>query len=187
MRLPGFLNSADPSVMQVIASIPAGSALYVPNPSPQAQYLVETNPAYTSLTAFHGSQYLVDRLGKTPSDYTFLGDSYFDQQYVQQQIVSATGQTFLGGTFVNASTQMQQLVTNAGDQAQRLGLNFGQALSDEQKASLTQNIVWYVPVQVNGATVLAPKLYLAPGNVALTGGTIAAKDVSLAGASVNNS
>ncbi|WP_146926552.1 hemagglutinin repeat-containing protein [Asaia bogorensis] len=40
---------------------------------------------------------------------------------------------------------------------------------------------------MNGATVLAPKLYLAPGNVALTGGTIAAKDVSLAGASVNNS
>ncbi len=187
LRLPGFVNSADPSVMQVIASIPAGSALYVPNPSPQAQYLVETNPAYTSLTAFHGSQYLVDRLGKTPSDYTFLGDSYFDQQYVQQQIVSATGQTFLGGTFVNASSQMQALVTNGADQAQRLGLNFGQALSDEQKASLTQNIVWYVPVQVNGATVLAPKLYLAPGNVALTGGTIAAKDVSLAGSSVTNS
>ncbi|NVN02093.1 two-partner secretion domain-containing protein [Asaia spathodeae] len=187
LRLPGFLNSADPSVMQVITSIPAGSALYVPNPSPQAHYLVETNPAYTSLTAFHGSQYLVDRLGKSPSDYTFLGDSYFDQQYVQQQIVSATGQTFLGGTFVNASSQMQALVTNGADQAQRLGLTFGQALSDEQKASLTQNIVWYVPVQVNGATVLAPKLYLAPGNVALTGGTIAAKDVSLAGSSVNNS
>ncbi len=187
LRLPGFLNSADPSVMQVITSIPAGTALYVPNPSPQAHYLVETNPAYTSLTAFHGSQYLVDRLGKSPSDYTFLGDSYFDQQYVQQQIVSATGQTFLGGTFVNASSQMQQLVTNAGDQAQRLGLTFGQALSDEQKASLTQNIVWYVPVQVNGATVLAPKLYLAPGNVALSGGTIAAKDVSLAGSSVTNS
>ncbi|RUT27347.1 hypothetical protein C0V97_01625, partial [Asaia sp. W19] len=44
-----------------------------------------------------------------------------------------------------------------------------------------------MPVQVNGATVLAPKLYLAPGNVALSGGTIAAKDVSLAGSSVTNS
>ncbi|WP_336763398.1 hemagglutinin repeat-containing protein [Asaia sp. VD9] len=42
-------------------------------------------------------------------------------------------------------------------------------------------------MQVNGATVLAPKLYLAPGNVALSGGTIAAKDVSLAGSSVTNS
>ncbi|GBR10117.1 hypothetical protein HW511_10310 [Asaia siamensis] len=128
-------------------------------------------------------QYLVDRLGKTPSDYTFLGNSYFDQQYVQQQIVSATGQTFLGGTFVNASSQMQALVTNRADQAQRLGLTFGQALSDEQKASLTQNIVWYVPAQVNGATVLAPKLYLAPGNVALSGGTIAASDAALLSAS----
>ncbi|WP_025824754.1 beta strand repeat-containing protein [Asaia astilbis] len=187
LRLPGFLNTADPSVMQVISSIPAGSALYIPNPSPQAQYLVETNPAYTSLTAFHGSQYLVDRLGKTPSDYTFLGDSYFDQHYVQQQIISATGQTFLGDSFVNATTQMQALVSNGADQAHRLGLNFGQALSVEQKASLTENIVWYVPVQVDGRTVLAPKLYLAPGNVALTGATIAAKDVSLAGSSVTNS
>ncbi|GBQ11032.1 hypothetical protein [Acetobacter cerevisiae] len=78
----------------------------MPNSSPDAHVLIETNPAYTSLTAFHGSEYLLDRLGDQPQDYTFLGDSAFDQQYVQQQIVSATGQTFLGGTFTTASTRI---------------------------------------------------------------------------------
>jgi filamentous hemagglutinin len=56
-----------------------------------------------------------------------------------------------------------------------------------QQAGLTSDIVWFVPEEVGGRTVLAPKLYLAPGDVALQGATIAAKNVSLTAGGLNNS
>ncbi|MCP1195071.1 hemagglutinin repeat-containing protein [Acetobacter senegalensis] len=187
LALPGFTGAAAASVSQVISSVPAGKALYVPNPTPDAHVLIETNPAYTSLTAFHGSEYLLDRLGDQPQDYTFLGDSTFDQQYVQQQIVSATGQTFLGGTYNTASSQMQALLDNAVSESNQLGLSLGQGLSSAQQAALTSDIVWYQNEEVDGQTVLVPKLYLAPGHEALTGASISGKNVSLTAASVTNS
>ncbi|MCH4091118.1 two-partner secretion domain-containing protein [Acetobacter sp.] len=185
--LPGFISTSTPTVSQLIASVPGGKALYVPDTSPTANYLIETNPSYTSLNAFHGSEYLLDRLGDDYKTYTFLGDATFDQQYVQQQIVSATGQTYLGGTYTTASSQMEALLNDAADQASSLGLTLGAALTDAQKAKLTSDIVWYVNKVVDGRTVLVPELYLAPGHEALTGATISATDVSVTAGSLTNS
>ncbi|MGO2958021.1 MAG: beta strand repeat-containing protein [Acetobacter sp.] len=187
LTLPGFSGTTDPTASQVIASVPAGTALYVPNPAPDAHVLIETNPAYTSLTAFHGSEYLLDRLGDQPQDYTFLGDSTFEQQYVQQQIVSATGQTYLGGTYNTASSQMEALLGNAANESSQLGLTLGQGLSAAQQSALTSDIVWYVNEEVNGIAVLVPKLYLTPGHEALTGASISAKNVSITGGTITNS
>ncbi|WP_048847842.1 hemagglutinin repeat-containing protein, partial [Acetobacter indonesiensis] len=187
LSLPGFTGTTDPSTAQLIASVPAGKALYVPTSTSDAHYLIETNPAYTSLTAFHGSEYLLDRLGDQPQDYTFLGDSAFDQQYVQQQILTATGQTFLGGTYNTASSQMQALLDNAVTESSQLGLSLGQGLSSAQQAALSSDIVWYQNEEVDGKTVLVPKLYLAPGHEALTDTTISGRNVSLTAGSITNS
>ncbi|WP_264802291.1 hemagglutinin repeat-containing protein, partial [Acetobacter indonesiensis] len=187
LSLPGFTGTTDPSTAQLIASVPAGKALYVPSSNPDAHYLIETNPAYTSLTAFHGSEYLLDRLGDQPQDYTFLGDSAFEQQYVQQQILTATGQTFLGGTYNTASSQMQALLDNAANESSQLGLTLGQGLSSAQQAALSSDIVWYQNEVVDGKTVLVPKLYLAPGHEALTDTTISGRNVSLTAGSISNS
>lgn len=185
--LPGFASTSTPTISQLIASVPGGKALYVPDTAPSANYLIETNPAYASLTAFNGSEYLLDRLGDNYRTYTFLGDATFDQQYVQQQIIGATGQTFLGGTYNTAATQMQALLDDAANQSAALGLTLGSALTDAQKAELTSDIVWYVDKVVDGKTVLVPELYLAPGHEALTGATISATNVSVQAGSLTNS
>lgn len=187
LTLPGFSTAADTSVSKVLAAIPGATALYVPNPSPTARYLIETNPQYTSQKAFDGSEYLLDRLGAQPQNYVFLGDDSFDQRYVQQQIITATGQSYLGSTYTTAATQMQALIDNAAAQSTSLGLTLGQALTPIQQSQLTSDMVWYVSEDVGGKSVLVPKLYLAPGHEALTGATIAAKDVSLTASSITNS
>jgi filamentous hemagglutinin len=185
--LPGFGSAGTPTVNQLILSIPGGKALYVPNPSPTAGYLIETNPRYASQKAFDGSEYLLDRLGAQPQDYVFLGDDSFDQSYVRQQIITATGQSYLGTTYTTAAAQMQALVDNAATQSASLGLTLGQALTPTQQSQLTSDMVWYVSEDVGGKSVLVPKLYLASGHEALTGATITAKNVSLTASSVTNS
>ena len=182
-----YVPSAD--LKAVVASIPGGGTLFVPDPSPSVHYLLETNPRYATFAGLYGSDYLLGRLGHSMGDYRFLGDSGFDTQYVQQQIVSATGQTFLGGSYQAANEQMQTLLDNASRQSDQLGLTFGQALTSDEQSRLTDNIVWYVPVSVNGQTVLVPKLYLAPGKVKLANGGVisAGNDLSLQGGSISNS
>lgn len=193
--LPGF-NSGDrptqtlPSagISGVLDSLSAGHTLFVPNRSPSVHYLLETNPRYASFAGLHSSDYLLGRLGHSMGDYRFLGDGGFDARYIQQQIVSATGQVFLGGTYQTADQQMHSLLDNAANQAKELGLTFGVALTPEQQEKLTHSIVWYVPVNVDGQMVLAPKLYLAPGEEQLaSGGVIAAKTITLSANEVTNS
>ncbi|MBE7618480.1 hypothetical protein GL297_02320 [Komagataeibacter sp. FXV2] len=147
----------------MISSIPGGSALFIADPDPSAHYLIETNPRYATFRGFYGSQCLVNRLGDNTADYEFLGDSYFDTEFIQQQIVASTGQIFLGSSHETANEQMELLLDNAVSESNALDLTFGVALTASQQATLTQNIVWYVPETVDGRSVLAPKLYLAPG------------------------
>ncbi|KON63250.1 filamentous hemagglutinin [Komagataeibacter europaeus] len=187
MTLPGFATSSDPTIPTVISAIPGGSALFIADPDPSAHYLIETNPKYATFSGFYGSQYLVNRLGDNTADYEFLGDSYFDTEFIQQQIVASTGQTFLGSSYETANEQMELLLDNAVSESNALDLTFGAALTASQQAALTQNIVWYVPETVDGRSVLAPKLYLAPGQATLTDGAeISATNVSLTGSSINN-
>ncbi|MDT8870785.1 hypothetical protein RAA17_05595 [Komagataeibacter rhaeticus] len=187
MTLPGFATSSDPTIPTVISAIPGGSALFIADPDPSAHYLIETNPKYATFSGFYGSQYLVNRLGDNTADYEFLGILYFDTEFIQQQIVASTGQTFLSSSYETANEQMELLLDNAVSESNALDLTFGVALTASQQAALTQNIVWYVPETVDGRSVLAPKLYLAPGQATLTDGAeISATNVSLTGSSINN-
>ncbi|EGG78634.1 Filamentous hemagglutinin [Gluconacetobacter sp. SXCC-1] len=189
LSLPGFSASSDPTIATIVASVPGGQALFVPDPLPDAHYLIETNPRYATLSGFYGSQYLLNRLGDDTADYYFLGDATFDTDYVQQQIVAATGQTFLGGSYLLASDEMKILLDNAATEDNALGLTLGDALTSQQQAALTQDIVWYVTEEVDGKSVLVPKLYLAAGTATLTddGAVIGGRNVSLTAGSVTNS
>ncbi|MDF7675093.1 hypothetical protein PT277_05100 [Acetobacteraceae bacterium ESL0709] len=69
-------------------AIPGGKALYVPDPSPQAHYAIETNPRYSTMQGLYGSNYLLDKLSNNREDYQFLGDNGFDERYVQQQKIT---------------------------------------------------------------------------------------------------
>lgn len=50
---------------------------------------------------------------------------------------------------------------NSTTQAQELDLKLGAALTKEQQANLTQDIVWYVKTKVKGKDVFVPKVYFA--------------------------
>ncbi|WP_172822937.1 hemagglutinin repeat-containing protein [Granulibacter bethesdensis] len=187
--IPGI--GSGPSTSQIIASVAGGNALFIPNPAPQAHYLIETNPNYTTFKGFYGSQYLLDRLGaNSQTTPPFLGDAYFDTRYVAQQISDATGHATLSAAYSTEQAQMVALLNNAASQSQALGLQIGVDLTSEQVAGLDKDIVWYVPRIVNGQTVLVPQLYLAAGSrdkVLSDGAVLSGKDVTLKAAGLYNS
>ncbi|WP_198555889.1 hemagglutinin repeat-containing protein, partial [Rahnella sp. AA] len=141
---------------------------------------IETAPAYTDESKFIGSAYFMNRLNLTPDyDYKFLGDAAFDTRYVDNAVLSQTGQRYIGGTGSDLA-QMQYLIDNAAGQQAGLGLQLGVSLTPEQVAALTKSIVWWEKTTVDGQTVLAPKLYLAANDTnAVTGSVISGNTVNL--------
>ncbi|WP_082001717.1 hemagglutinin repeat-containing protein [Rahnella aquatilis] len=162
--------------------IPAQGTVINPvvQPGTPSSPRIETAPVYTDESKFLGSAYFMDRLKLTPDyDYKFLGDAAFDTRYVDNAVLSQTGQRYVGGTGSDLA-QMQYLIDNAAEQQAGLGLQLGVSLSPEQVAALTKSIVWWEKTTVNGQTVLAPKLYLSANDThAVTGSVISGNTVNL--------
>ncbi|MCJ7957679.1 MAG: hemagglutinin repeat-containing protein [Pseudomonas sp.] len=182
-RLSGQSSSAAQAAAQ-IAGLPDAASLTRPH-----KYLIETNPALTDLKQFMSSDYLLSNLGYNPDESAKrLGDGFYEQKLIQQAMVARTGQRFIDGQ--NSDEQLfKYLMDNAIQSRQQLNLSVGVALTSEQVAALTHDIVWLESHEVNGEQVLVPVLYLAQANnrLAPNGALIAGKDVSLiAGKDLNN-
>jgi len=135
--------------------------LYVENTTPEGQYLVETRPEYTEYGNFLGSDYLLDAIGYNPDKtHKRLGDAFYETQLVSQALVGQANLGF-GGYGVTDYDRMQSLMDNAIAANGSMELAMGIALTADQAASLTEDIVWMVEEVVNGETVLVPRLYLA--------------------------
>ncbi|HCV65646.1 MAG TPA: filamentous hemagglutinin [Serratia sp.] len=147
----------------------------------------ESDSRFTDEKQFIGSAYFLDRLKLNPDyDYRFLGDAAFDTRYISNAMLSQTGQRYLNGVGSELA-QMQQLIDNAARAQSGLNLQFGISLTPAQVSQLDHSIVWWEKVTVNGQTVLAPKLYLAKGDVApLSGSVIVGNKVNLNGGSIRN-
>ncbi|NTX80779.1 filamentous hemagglutinin N-terminal domain-containing protein [Serratia proteamaculans] len=147
----------------------------------------ESDSRFTDEKQFIGSAYFLDRLKLNPDyDYRFLGDAAFDTRYISNAMLNQTGQRYLNGVGSDLA-QMQQLIDNAARAQSGLNLQFGISLTPAQVSQLEHSIVWWEKVTVNGQTVLAPKLYLAKGDVApLSGSVIAGNKVNLNGGSIRN-
>ncbi len=166
------------------------NSLFIFSHGPSSGYLIETNPALTNLGDFLGSDYFQESVGFSPEqDITFLGDAFYDTRTITQAIFEQTGQRYLNQSVGNDLTQMRRLIDAAADQKQALNLKVGVTLSAEQVASLTQDIVWYETIEVNGQKVLAPKLYLAQVTERdFTGGAvIAGGSLDINAGDINNS
>ncbi len=126
---------------------------------PGQTFLYETRAAFLDVSKFYGSSYFLGRIGYQPDrQIQFLGDAYFENQYIEQQLRLATGSGFTGQDSI---AQIKQLLDNG---AAYLGANqrpLGQPLTAEEIASLTVSVVVYEWQTVNGTTVLAPVLHLA--------------------------
>ncbi|MFT4173663.1 MAG: hemagglutinin repeat-containing protein [Rhodocyclaceae bacterium] len=114
-----------------------------------------------------------------------LGDGFYEQTLVRQQVSQLTGQRFLAN-YSNDEEQYRALLGNGATFAQQHGLVPGVALSAEQMALLTSDIVWLVEQRVSmrdgtSATVLVPQVYarVKPGDIDGSGALFAARDVQL--------
>lgn len=178
VALPGF-------------SLPQGqNGLFRVNTDPGHPYLIETNPVFASLSGFINSSYLLDRLGFKPDEtQRRLGDGLYEQRLLREAVIARTGKRFLDG-LASDEAQFKYLMDNALASKERLNLAPGIALSAEQVAALTHDIVWMEEQEVSGQKVLVPVLYLAQAKdrLAPSGALIQGRDVALiSGTTLTNS
>ena len=129
---------------------------------------------------FLSSDYLFERISRDPQKVMKrLGDGFTEQQLIRDQILNLTGKQYLAG-FTSDEEQFKELMNNAAIAADKFDLTVGVALTAEQMANLTTDIVWIVEQEVNGQNVLVPVVYLAsvrkgelkPDGALLAGGNI---------------
>lgn len=137
-----------------------GSPFFVPSSSPTSPYLFETDPRLMSLAGLYGSDLFLNSLGLDPTKYLRVGDPYFEQQLLRQQLLAEAGQLFVANGMASENDQFKYLMDNAVAAKDDLQLRVGVALTKEQIANLQKDIVWMVEVEVNGKKALVPQLYL---------------------------
>ncbi|MEO8627542.1 MAG: hemagglutinin repeat-containing protein [Betaproteobacteria bacterium] len=123
-----------------------------------------------------------------------LGDGFYEQKLVREQVAQLTGRRFLDG-YANDEAQYRALIDNGVTVARAVNLRPGVALSAEQMAQLTSDIVWLVEQNVtlpNGQVtkVLAPQVYvrLKAGDIDGTGALLSAYalDLNITGDAINS-
>ncbi|MDY0937418.1 hemagglutinin repeat-containing protein [Pseudomonas viridiflava] len=141
------------------------NSLFTTNPQNTGSYLIETDPRFASYRTWLSSDYMLERLQVDPAlTQQRLGDGFYEQKLIREQVAQLTGRRFLDG-YANDEAQYRALIDNAVTLADQWKLVPGVALSAEQMAQLTSDIVWLVQKDVtlaNGQTrsVLVPQVYV---------------------------
>jgi filamentous hemagglutinin family protein len=170
----------DDNKLLAIDQLQYNNKIYQLNDDPSARYLIETNPKFADYHQFLSSDYLLERVKADPEKVAKrLGDGYFEQQFVIEQIGQLTGRPYLG-SYGSDMEQFQALMNAGAVAAEALNLEIGVSLTAQQVASLTSDIVWLVETTVNGQKVLVPQVYLAavrsedlqPGGALIVGGDV---------------
>ena len=160
-------DASEPTAGTNILSLPTES-LYRIHPESTANYVVETDPQFTNKKAFLSSDYIYKEMKTKPENIEKrLGDALYEQTLVRQQIVSGTGYRFLDG-YTDDESQFKALMDAGITYAKQHGILPGVALTAEQAASLTSDMIWLVKdiVMVEGkpVEVIYPKVYLKQSN-----------------------
>jgi filamentous hemagglutinin family protein len=157
--------------------------------SDNGDYVYETRFDYTDIGTFYGSEYFIQSVLGTDYDHETisrrLGDSYYDTQNISAQILKQTGKKLLSSDFSTTTEQIKALLDSGVAAASDLNLSFGIALTTEQQAALTNDIVWYETSIINGEEVLVPRLYLADASKALLSSTDGTRAATLSGNNVD--
>ncbi|WP_455518055.1 two-partner secretion domain-containing protein [Neisseria cinerea] len=168
------------------------SSLYTVRPD-RPGYLVETDPAYADYRTWLGSDYMLKALQTDPNrTHKRLGDGYYEQRLINEQIARLTGYRRLDG-YPNDEAQFQALMDAGISFARAQQLIPGIALSPEQVARLTSDIVWLESQTVtltdgSSQSVLVPKVYVLarPGDLNSAGGLISADALQLKAGRIDN-
>ena len=115
-----------------------------------------------------------------------LGDGFYEQKAVSDQILATTGQRFLE-KYSDNDTQYKALLAAGAKFAQDKGIKLGVALTEAQQRQLTTDLVWLVEQTVTlpdgtTETVLVPQVYLLvrEGDLKGDGTLLAGRSVHLA-------
>ncbi|WP_405125095.1 hemagglutinin repeat-containing protein [Ralstonia pseudosolanacearum] len=151
------------------------NALYRIVRDPGSRVLVETDPRFTNFRQWSSSDVMLSQFRNDPgATLKRIGDGFYEQQLIQQQIIRATGQRFIGD-YTSNEDEYKALLAAGVAAGKAFGLNVGTALTDEQMARLTTDIVWMVKQTVTLADgtkqeVLVPQVYLRAKDTDITGG-----------------
>lgn len=159
-------------------------ALYQIHPDITANALIETDSAFTNRKNFLSSQYMLYALANDPERrLKRLGDGFYEQQLINEQIVSATGKQYLEG-YTDNEAEYKALLEAGIAFGKAFKLAPGIALSKKQMEAITTDMVWLETktVVVDGKVqqVLYPKVYLAKQpakSVDAMGGIISGKAI----------
>ncbi|MWP28784.1 two-partner secretion domain-containing protein, partial [Gilliamella sp. Pra-s54] len=140
------------------------NSLSIINKDPKSNYLVETDSRFINRKKWLSSDYMLDQLRADPNHIQKrLGDGYYEQQLIREQITALTGHRYIGD--YTSDLEQYKALMNAGVAfAKQYGLSIGASLSAEQMKALTSDIVWLESktVMVDGkpVSVLVPQVYL---------------------------
>jgi filamentous hemagglutinin len=184
--LPALRFEAASHAAPTPALAAALSALSVLNPDPTSGPVFETAPRFTDERQWLSSDHLLRALAVDPATVQKrLGDGFIEQRLIREQVGALTGQRFLGD-FSTDEAQYLALMNAGITFAQAQQLRPGIALSAEQVAALTSDIVWLeaqtITLPDGGTTqALVPRVYLLPlaGDLSAGGALIAGRDVQL--------
>ena len=127
---------------------------------------METDPRFTNRRQFLSSDYFFQQLqwdqDKVPKR---LGDGFYEGMLIRQQILDRTGKRYLEG-YSDDEREFRALMDAGILYAQKTGLKPGIALSEEQMAQLTSDMVWLekrtITYEGKPYEVLVPRVYLRP-------------------------
>ncbi|WP_404680811.1 hemagglutinin repeat-containing protein [Raoultella terrigena] len=162
------------------------NSLFSVNPAADVPYLVETDPRFTNQKQWLGSDYMQQALaGNGDTTLKRLGDGYYEQRLIREQVVALTGQRYLDG-YTSDEEQFKALMDQGITFGKQYALKSGVALTPEQMALLTGDIVWLVNTTVkmpDGSlqSVLVPQVYakVKPGDIDGSGALLAGNNVSI--------
>ncbi|ANS44140.1 hemagglutinin repeat-containing protein [Serratia inhibens] len=188
---PAELALTDKQHLGSVATTVPNNALFRQEPTAGSPFLVVTDERFTSRSQFISSDYLLSRVGYDPAQtHKRLGDGYYEQRLVRDQVLKLTGRPSVRGE--DAMAQYQSLMNNGIKVAQDFHLVPGVALTPAQIAALQQDMVWMVSETVDTAngpqTLWVPKVYLAHTTLRLTGdgALIGGGNLQLSANSLNN-
>ncbi|AVV37456.1 hemagglutinin repeat-containing protein [Pantoea vagans] len=150
------------------------NSLYQLQPGSDSHYLVETDPRFVNQKQWLSSDYMQNAL-TTDSSLILkrLGDGYYEQRLVRDQIIQLTGNRYISG-YGSDEDQYRGLMNNGVAFGKAYNLELGVALTPAQMALLTSDIVWLVNQTVTlpdgtQQTVLVPQVYAKVKQGDLTG------------------
>ena len=179
--------------------------------NPNTTYMIETDPNFTNRRNFLSSDYVLSRLKLDPMNIQKrLGDGYYEQQLVMQEIMRQTGKSRLQSG-LSAEEQYRQLMDAGISVTKSQSIALGRGLTEAEQKNLKEDVVLLVSKAVvlpNGKTetVLVPTLYLAPttkrvegaanlqaqsinlsvDTMHTSGSIVADKDVTITGNTIHN-